>query len=600
MEGMGRLFDERLNEMLLRHGVELVDEHKMNDNLELSVKGILTEYCAGKKCALWGAGRMNTTSSHTAVLIGKYATYLQNLVCVIDSDPDFQGKSFLGYPIIAPEQIKDYNPEIIVISSKNSAKSIIDSLLEVSPASRYVDIYGELSRRGLEVYNNFFDERSIYTQIFDLQQNLKSEDRDFEKAGILHKIISYYLGIRDFYYAFFYMDLYIREGYEGYKEYILLKAEINELLKEIISINAGRTQDISMFYVDALRQMDVIDSQSGSPRVLKKYIDSADIYTNVYSTGATTYESMVSAILGKYPLECNVYSQNFLRSVDEFKAVKQIYDLGYRINWMVSDAYRLLEDDYRLHFDIQIYMSRKLWNLACSLAEAKYKDKIFSFIYFPYEIHCPMLCGFHEIKPVIRGFSNMGIEDFPDSIAVQYQECVDYMDRQFDFYYELLGTGTTKVIFSDHSQVVYRKDNGTKTYNMYYKDKELVAHIPLIISRKGKEYKAYDGLLSLVDLNDIILSIVEDKDLTGLMKQVIRYQYYPIHSAKIRLHAQQWGYDDYIDGMDIFASEDYIYIKTGTGREEVYRHEDLDTSLLDTTEGRIFIDIVRKIYNVAF
>ena len=592
------MFDERLNDILSRHGIEIIDENKMNDNLELSVKGILTEYCAGKKCALWGAGRKNTTSSHTAILIGKYATYLQNLVCVIDSDPDFQGKTFLGYPIIAPEQIKDHSVEIIIISSKNSGNSIIESLIRVSPERNYVDIYAELRKKGLEVYNNFFDERSIYTQIFDLQEGLRTTATEEEKARILRTLISFYYGIRDFHYAYFYIGIYMEKRYEDFEKYSILKRETDELLEEIKRINAEKTQDISMFYIDALREMDVMDPLTGKTKVLTKYTECADVYTNVYSTGATTYESMVSAILGKYPLECKVYSQNFLRRVDEFPALKQIYEMGYRINWMVSDAYRLIEDDERLEFDIQIYMSKKLWNLSCTLAESV--EKTFNFLYFPYEIHCPMLCGFHKERPVIRGFSNMGIEHFPESIAEQYKECVDYMDKQFDFYYELLGSSTTKVIFSDHSQVVYREDNGTKTYNMYYKYKELCTHIPLIVSRKGNAFTIYDGLLSLVDFNQMILSFTRDMELTGLTKEIIRYQYYPIHSAKIRLHAQQCGYKDYIDGMDIFVSRELIYIKTGTGKEEVFRHEDLERNLIASEIGQAFINKVNKCYIAAF
>lgn len=411
-------------------------------------------------------------------------------------------------------------------------------------------------------------------------------------------MISYYYGIRDFHYAYYYLDLYVKKRYEDYEKYIILKKETDELLDEIKRINVGKTEDISMFYVDALRQMDVIDSETGKLKVLRRYMESADVYTNVYSTGATTYESMVSAILGKYPLECKVYSQNFLRGLDEFKALRQIYDMGYRINWMVSDAYRLVEDDKRLQMDIQIYMSKKLWNLACSLAESV--DKSFNFLYFPYEIHCPMLCGYHKERPVIRGFSNMGIEDFPESIAEQYRECIDYMDKQFDFYYELLGKNTTKVIFSDHSQVVYQKENGTKTYNMYYKDKELCTHIPLIVSREGKALRYYEGFLSLVDFNKIILSIVQNDNMTSLMKEMIRYQYYPIHSAKIRLHAKQCGYDDYIDGIDIFVTKEHIYIRTGTGKEELYKHDKLEINLIDTKEGRAMKNKVIENYKVAF
>jgi hypothetical protein len=592
------LFDERLNQILTKYHIEKIDEKNLNDNLDLTVKGILTDYCAGKKCALWGAGRMNITSSHSAILIGKYATYLQNLICVIDSDPDFQGKTFLGYPIIAPDQISEYDLDVIVISSKNSGRSIVESLLKVSPESKYVDIYGELRSRGIEVYNNFYDENSIYTQIFDYKEKLEQETSGTKREVLLQKLIGLYYSIRDFYYADHYIDLYINEKYSCSERFTELRNEIHQLLQDMKDINRKKTEDISLFYIDALRQKDVYDPGTGNLRILRKYFECAKVYTNAYSTGATTYESMVSAILGRYPLDCNVYSRNFLRNLDESELLRTVYEEGYDIHWMVSDCYRLLEEDSRIKFDIQIYMTKKLWNLSCSLAEAR--NKSFHFIYFPYEIHCPMLCGYHSIKPVIRGFSNMGIEDFPESIETQYKECIDYMDKQFDFYYDLLGEHTTKVIFSDHSQVVYDKNNIDKTYNMYYKDKELCTHIPLLLSKKPLTYQVYDSYISMVDFNQIMLNLMKGNDLKDLEREIIRYQYYPIHSAKIRFHAISCGYEDYIEGMDIFVSKNYIYVKTGTGKEEVYKHNDLLSNIIQLDEGQDFKNKVISSYHIAF
>lgn len=592
------MYDNKLNQILLNHNIELIDEDKLNDNLDLAVKSILTEKCASKRCALWGAGRMNTTSSHAAILIGKYATYMQNLICVIDSDSALQGKNFLGFPIISPNNITDYDIDIVIISSKNSGNSIVESLLDVSPTSDYVDIYEELKRKGIEVYNNFFDERSIYTQIFDLQEKYKNSHKALEKENCLKLLISYYLSIRDFYYSFFYIDRYVANEFTDFSEYLILKKEINDLLAEMKNKAGSRVDDISVFYVDALRAIDVFDLNTGEPKVLKKYIECSELYKNVYSTGVTTYESMVSAVLGKYPLECDVYSKNFLRDFNEVEFLVHAHEKGFNINWMVSDCYRMINENENLNLDLQIYMSKKLWNLSCKLVESE--EKTFNFIYFPYEIHCPMLCGFHRKKPVIRGFSNIGIEYFPESIKNQYEDCLYYMDKQFEFYYDLIGKQTTKVIFSDHSQVVYDKDNKNKTYNMYYKNKELASHIPFIVSRNDQSFEIHDEYLSLINFNDIIISILKKTNLLHLKKEIIRYQYYPIHSAKIRLHAQKYDFNDYIDGMDIFVSKKYIYIITGTNKEELYEHSDLQTNLINTEEGRTFKNKVLTIYKKAF
>lgn len=589
------MYDAMMDSLLEQYGIEIVNIEKLNDNLDLAVKGILTETCAGKRCALWGAGRMNTTSSHAAILIGKYATYLKNLVCVIDSDTELQGKSFLGFPIIAPEKINEFNLDIIIISSKNSGTSIAKSLYQVSPNSTYVDIYDELRKKGLEVYNNFFDEHSIYTQLYDLQRQIEHRHTNIEA---MKKMISLYLGIRDFYYSFYYIDLYVKERFDEWETYQELKNSIINLLTEIKEVNSKKTEDISLFYIDALRAVDILDDKSNEPKILKEYISHGQIYTNVYSTGTTTYESMVSAILGRYPLDCDVYSKNFLRRFEENNMLLHVNEKGFKINWMVSDCYRLMEEDPRLNFDIQIYMSIKLWRLTCLLAESE--EKTFNFVYFPYEIHCPMLCGYHTVKPVIRGFSNLGIEHYPETIMEQYKDCISYMDRQFEFYYSLMGTQTTKVIFSDHSQVVYDANNNGKTYNMYYKYKDLASHVPFIISNESFKFSVFNDYFSLVDFNKIIISIIEKTNFNNLSSEIIRYQYYPIHSAKIRLHAIEHKFHEYIDGIDVFVSKAYTYVKTGTGKEEVYLNGDLENDIKDSMEGKGFINSVHTKYEMAF
>lgn len=585
------MFDSMLNNIYKEYDMNIISEDKLNNTLDLSVKGILMDFCAGKKCALWGAGRMNTTSSHAAVLLGKYATYLQNMVCVIDSDPSLQGKTFLGYPIVAPQDILQYDIDVVIISSKNSGKSIVESLQAVSPNQNYVDIYEQLREKGIEVYNSFFDEHSIYTEIFGLQQKLKAAESEMECAGILEKLISLYLSIKDFYYAFEYMDLYVEKQYEKWENYRQVKDKILEVLQHMKEKIANRKDDVSLFYVDALRGKDSYEAD-GTLKLFERYKPHAQVYTNVYSMGATTYESMVSAILGKYPRECDVYTDNFLRDFEEFAFLQKACDEQYQIHFLVSDCYRLLENTEKAHFDIQIYMSQKLWSLANILASSE--EKTFNFLYFPYEIHCPMLCGMHEVKPVIVSFSDMGIEKFPESLEKQYEECVDYMDKQFDFYYDLLAPKSTKLIFSDHSQVVYDKENQNRSYNMYYKNKELTTHIPFLVVREGLEPTTFDGMLSMHEWNDFIIHAMDGKVFDDLERDIIRYQYYPIHSQKIRNHCHRYGFEDYIDGIDVFLNKEMIYVVTGTGKQEVYRHCDLEHDLIEEECGKAFIASVKE------
>jgi len=135
---------------------------------------------------------------------------------------------------------------------------------------------------------------------------------------------------------------------------------------------------------------------------------------------------------------------------------------------------------------------------------------------------------------------------------------------------------------------------------MYYKYKDLTSHVPFIVSNEDLEHALVHDYFSFVNFNKIIINVIEKNNFNNLSSDIIRYQYYPIHSAKIRLHAAEHGFQDYIDGIDVFVSKDYVYIKTGTGKEEVYLYYDLENNIKDSTEGKKFINLVKRKFNMAY
>ena len=92
----------------------------------------------------------------------------------------------------------------------------------------------------------------------------------------------------------------------------------------------------------------------------------------------------------------------------------------------------------------------------------------------------------------------------------------------------------------------------------------------------------------------IFLHIMEQQQLEDLQQDIVRFQYYPIHSQKIRAHCHTHGFDDYIDGMDIFLNKEMIYIRTGTGKKEVYYHQDLENNIIELPDGQNFVNKVQK------
>ena len=83
-------YEARYDSIIKEHDLtrnDFIDSTKIhNIILELFQKK-----CLKKKIALWGAGYNNSMTSHAAVLLTKYATCLQGVVCLIDSCKELQG-----------------------------------------------------------------------------------------------------------------------------------------------------------------------------------------------------------------------------------------------------------------------------------------------------------------------------------------------------------------------------------------------------------------------------------------------------------------------------------------------------------------------------
>ena len=142
----------------------------------------------------------NTVNSHAAVIIHKYILNLQGLVCLVDSSTDIQGTEFLGYPVIAPEELPGTGVEVVIAGSRASAKAIIKDIKRTAPWCDCIDIYAELASRGITVDYNFFSEQNMYTRLYQLREEYACAGSD-EKAGILKELVASYLHIRDFHYA---------------------------------------------------------------------------------------------------------------------------------------------------------------------------------------------------------------------------------------------------------------------------------------------------------------------------------------------------------------------------------------------------------------
>lgn len=597
---MGYNFNQCLEKIIHKYHFEvpeLVDSKFINS----IILDVLSKRCKNKTVAIWGVGKKNAVNGHCAVIINRYVLNLQGLHYLIDTDPNLQNTDFMGYPIIAPTEIQKNEIQIVIIASKGSRKSIKEDLLCIAPQCEYIDIYEELENRGIVIDYHFFSEQNVYTELYRLKESYQTEKNAEKKAEYLHQLIAQYLKIRDFYYMEKYAEEYCKNKYKGYESIEQLILEIKDLLQEMQQITKKRKGDIVMHLIDSLRAVDVYGTDEKNNFMLnlfKAYQKNSIIFTEAYSTGPATYESMIATIKQKMSFEENVYeNNNFMFDFNEFELLEDIERKGMPINFYVSKDYLIMNPSEKIRSVEQLHMSEKLWTVLCDMADSHLPT--FNFLYYPWEIHFPMLCGFMRKKPQIWQFADVGLVDMNDFIFEQYEDCLNYVDIQFNFYKDFFSDDTTTVFLGDHAQPVYDLERQVP-YFMYYNDPSRVSHVAFIIHNKQLQEYVCPKLVSMIDFNKIMKQIISNQTIDIPKRSVIQYQYYNVQNKRLRQAAFSRHLTNYTEGIHCFLSEKYLYVKTATGCQEVYQRSDFKKNIADTKEGQQYIRFVEENFNTSF
>lgn len=599
---MSAKYNDLLEKIIDKYGYkpEALADSKQIHNM---IKEMFFTRCPKKKIAIWGVGKNNTVNSHAAVILTKYALELNGLSHLIDSNRDLHGKQFMGFPIIAPSEIRENGIQLVIIASRASGSSIIKNLQEEAPECEFIDIYEELRKKGIVIDYNFFSEQNIYTRLYQLKQEYEAADTRERKENTLHELIARYLEIRDFSYAFMYVQEYCKEGYNQCEQLQKLQQEVENLCKDIKVINKKRNKDIIIHLIDSLRAIDVYDTEDKLKlKMFGEYTEYATLFTEAYSTGPTTYESMLGVVKQKLSYEEDVYDgSKFLFQIQEFQLLQEVLKTDMAIHFYVAKDYLIMQDDVRIQRSEHLHMSEKLWNVACDMAESE--KPTFNFIYYPWELHFPLLCGFHRKKPQIKSFSDVGLEDMGDFIESQFEDCIHYVDKQMNYYKDFFSDEMITVFLGDHSQPIYDKKE-QKPFFMYYKEPDKVSHIAFLVHSCKIAPKRYPQPVSMLDFNSIMIDILNSNTINVPQREIIQYQYYNMQNKKIREAAKEQGYMDYTEGIQCFLSKQSLYVKTATGVQEVYRiseiKKDIFKDIGDTEEGIAYITAIEDQYDTSF
>lgn len=482
--------NEKLENILLKN--KIIKETSCDKAAQV-VQELEKHFMMGSKVGLYGVG---IEAEGLLQFVSKNISCLQIEACFDKTIKRYEYKNIIKDNVVYPiEQIKDRNIDYMIIGSYAYREEFIKILSSLDYQGKIVDLYSYL--------NDYMeDHASDYRRAYWARQAyLKAEDSS--KAWMLQKLIKEYLLLKDFYYSFYYIDLYIENRYRDYEQYIQLKEDIGLLLTEIKEYMANRNKkDIFINWVDALSYYDV-------PRFpfLQKKSQEGVCFHNAYTVMPWTTETMKTILFGEYPIEGKLFLRNKL-STDSVKLLQLLKEEGYTFVYCGMPKFAKLFDETVIapvgYFENKYFGSmQKQWDALSVICESA--DPVCVLVHTLRETHEPFICG--ECN-TLKYFGSTEKDWSQKECKAQAEISGRYANTQLEFYEKLYPEDAIEIYMSDHGRIGNNPMNESKIHTM------------LMICGKGIKQAGVDGIFSLVRFPDLMKMLIEkDFDWKGLERE---------------------------------------------------------------------------------
>ena len=534
--------------------------------------------------AIWGAGE------HTEKLFEIVDISRKKIKCLIDKNPSMKGKKISNIEVISVDMLKDYNIDMVVVSSPRYQNEIIKELKELD--YDYVDLYesiGEFNtnfepwykwERMNNKYSHYYDENIF---VYLLKCIYEKEENDKSKDLLLQAIIKKYLQMYNIVQAKYFIKIYNECGYKE-KQYDDFLEEIEKFFSEIREhLKHKKHNNIIMIICDALRYKDIDEIQDNKNRFryLSEFSKESIFYTNAVANSTYTRAALYSMLTGKMITHEKTYMNdkyvvNYNESDFILEALKKNY---YIVNDTIT---RFIPDNINIKNirveEIYEGCTTQLWRMLSYLCNAN--DKMIYLMHFN-ETHSSYVCGFHN-NTNMKNLTQHEIYKKNINLEEQYLECLENIDKKLGFYLNILPKEAYKIITSDHGQCFGEHGAYTHTFTWY----DEILHTPLMINCSKIKPEIRSELFDKRDTGKLVSAIVNNIDLNEMYFEKIKY----VRCERDALHSPYYLNDKefinaigtkFTKGFTVIRSLDKKYIRYDDGIEEIYDLSNEDKNIIN-------------------
>ena len=323
---------------------------------------------------------------------------------------------------------------------------------------------------------------------------------------------------------------------------------------QISTISEAGKNNILMLCFDGLK---FFDYENGKMSRIKEFLNAnAHVYSNAYSFSTMTYESLVP-VFSENSNQNTAYFKSDLVESNDCRFIKKALEQN-RFVAIYGDGNRYINDEEIKYSDSAQCITEKIWDFINDLCDKK--NGLF-YLHELYESHYSFPNPYTEGKMVANGMA-MLFDYLPRNggklqtdYSKQLNDSLKYLDDTlYPFIKAFKGD---LIVFADHGNSIIDKK---RTINDIKKI-ELVAsedwiRIPFIIKSKSFTSEVDNSLISLMELNEILLSILDEKKYERNKCNHIKIGRSPIYNPdfKILYNMINKGYNG--EGYEGFIFED--------------------------------------------
>lgn len=492
--------------------------------------------------AIWCYGR------HTKMLMADYIFEIKQVKYIIDKKyADIDGN---GFCIIGKDQIEACNIDGIIISSYLYREEIKQILKEKYPNIQYLDIYDELSNRGIRLNHAYYINAHAYMHykyINKLKRNIAS---DIDKEENYKSLICKFVELKDFQSAINCLEELLCLKYS--EQYYQLKNDLEEIYKLELNTLAGISQyNVLMLCIDGLRRKDVL--KGGTPK-LKRYLEeNTKWYINAYSVSTSTRESLIPAYSENTDLRTKYFE---LASIPEeecsfiLEAIKQKRKIFFYTD---STAY-IDSKDVIVESQFQT-ATEKIWSF---IIQAENEENGLFYVHILYESHYSYPNPDTSTELVTDGSNIMFdyLERNGGRIRTDYirqqSDAIKYLDRTIVPFLEVLPC--RMVLYADHGNILIPQGMQLSEIDSpKYSYHEDLIEIPVAIKSPENEVGNNENLLSLMSINQIICSLLNQNTFIEEQKEYVKIQRSPIYNPDFQYLYKQSGQEQELKAFECFV-----------------------------------------------